>query len=99
MEELKNQIIILKDIIRYQKFKIKNIKKEKDIFKNLYLQVAASQIDTEKEETNNNLATCIICLQQIANDKYITQCCKNIFHEKCMIKWKCIKDICPICKK
>ena len=44
---------------------------------------------------------CPICLSSISTnitDKYITQCCKKIFHHTCYIECMKIKTECPLCR-
>ena len=44
---------------------------------------------------------CPICLSPISTnitDKYITQCCKKIFHHTCYIECMKIKTECPLCR-
>jgi hypothetical protein len=45
------------------------------------------------------LPTCSICLEKIkSSEKISLDCCKNDFHLKCIYKWQCIKDNCPLCR-
>ena len=45
------------------------------------------------------LPTCSICLENIKiSEKIRLDCCENDFHLKCIYKWQCIKDNCPLCR-
>ena len=45
---------------------------------------------------------CPICLSPLIDsdttDKYITECCKKIFHKTCYIECMKIKTECPLCR-
>ena len=42
---------------------------------------------------------CPICLSSLSDsDKYITECCKKIFHKTCYIECMKIKTECPLCR-
>jgi len=42
---------------------------------------------------------CSICLENIkSSEKIQLDCCRNDFHLKCLWKWQCIKDNCPLCR-
>lgn len=57
-------------------------------------------------DTNNsynyNITTCIICNEQINNNKIITEC-SHTFHTLCIHKWINLPNnnynTCPICRK
>jgi hypothetical protein len=44
---------------------------------------------------------CSICLGQIKeNHEFYLLCnCNYCYHYECISDWRCIKNICPICKK
>ena len=41
--------------------------------------------------------TCVICLSNITNSIYITEC-NHKFHTKCLNQWYKYKKNCPICR-
>ncbi len=51
-------------------------------------------------ETEFNQVTCLICLQDFAEDELVIKMkCKHIFHSNCMEKWIQVKLKCPICSE
>jgi hypothetical protein len=46
------------------------------------------------------LSTCSICLDEIKlSEKIHLDCCHHDFHLKCLWKWQCIKENCPLCRQ
>lgn len=55
-------------------------------------QAPPKQQESEKEPD------CSICLCAVNKDKWITPCCKQAFHKKCIDPWKSSKQTCPLCR-
>lgn len=95
---MSDNITNLKDLIRFLKIKIKNLEKERDQFKDLYLE-SERELDKYKPNIEKKIKNkCLICLDEI-KDLYITKCCNNKFNKKCIEKWLKKSKTCPICKK
>ena len=52
-------------------------------------------IDTTNININNE---CVICLEDIDNNKVILNC-NHAFHKKCALNWMAVSQNCPICRK
>lgn len=56
-----------------------------------------TQLQTLQERIKNN-AMCNICYMEIDDGKMITDCCKNCFCMKCVVKWGQYQNTCPLCR-
>jgi len=49
-------------------------------------------------DTTNINNECVICLEDIDNNKVILNC-NHAFHKKCALNWMGVSQNCPICRK
>jgi SNF2 family DNA or RNA helicase len=86
--QMVNQMIFENETERRQEIDNVNLKKK----------IVEDKINaiTERIKENN---ICIICYDQVHNNRTITKCCQNSFCFECINKWLMNRASCPMCKQ
>lgn len=85
---------IPKQYLKYLLTYILNTKNESLL--NIFLTESLNKICIENIEWTKLCDECSICLQKKVN--IACNPCGHYFHSKCLFKWKCISNSCPLCK-
>jgi hypothetical protein len=82
-------------IIKYLSKEPPNIK----LNQNCKFTILLMTVQFEMIKNNEEMETCGICLENLKNRNVSVMTCDHYFHSNCLLKWKKINSICPICKR